>query len=71
MATQLVLRFDNADELMLVLQFLKNNGLERLAFQPKRPSRHKKREKKAWASPVGNLGGKLDHINIRDYANEN
>lgn len=75
MTTQLILRFNNADELLQVLQLLKNNGLDRLAFQP--PKSHPRRkktlpqpEKKEWAFGIGNLGGKLDHLNIRDYAYE-
>jgi hypothetical protein len=36
MTTQLVLRFDNADDLERVIQFLRENGLEKLAFLPKK-----------------------------------
>jgi len=71
MTAQLVLHFDNADDLMRVLQLLKENGLDKLTFRPKRARKKQPEpEKRDWAFGIGNLGGKLDHVNIRDYAHE-
>jgi len=71
MTAQLVLRFDNADDLMRVLLFLRDNGLERLTFKKRMPQKKTPEpQKRDWAFGIGNLGGKLDHVNIRDYAYE-
>lgn len=69
MTAQLVLRFDNSDDLIRVLEFLKQQGLDKVAFKPK-PSRKKndKPVRTEWAFGIGNLGGKLDNINLRDFA---
>ena len=72
MTAQLVLHFDNADDLMRVLQLLKENGLDKLTFRPKRARKKQPEPEKrdwSWAGSV-NLGGKLDNVNIRDYAYE-
>ncbi len=71
MTAELVLHFNNADDLTRVLQFLRETGLEILTIKPK-PSRKKlpKTEKREWAFGIGNLGGQLDHVNLRDYAYE-
>lgn len=69
MTAQLMLRFDNSDDLMRVLLFLRDSGLEKLVFQTKRPQKPQpKPQKRTWAFGIGNLQGRLDHINIRDYA---
>ncbi|AEE49276.1 hypothetical protein [Haliscomenobacter hydrossis] len=74
MTTQLVLRFDNADDLIRVLLFLKEQGMEDLAFGSNQPrlKRKKDAEKKTWEG-VGsiNLQDKLNTIpNLRDFAYE-
>jgi hypothetical protein len=72
MTTQLVLRFDNADDLIRVLELLKINGLERVAFQPRlRRKKQTPPEKRDWTF-IGSadLKGALDDVNIRDYAYE-
>jgi hypothetical protein len=71
MTAQLVLHFDNADDLMRVLQLLKDNGLDKLAFRPKR-KKQPEPEKREW-SGIGSvdLGDRLSKIpNLRDYAYE-
>ena len=72
MTAQLVLRFDNADDLMRVLIFLRDNGLAKLSAQ-KKAIRKKLPDppKRDWSLAGSvSLGGKLDHVNIRDYAYE-
>lgn len=73
MTAQLVLHFDNADDLMRVLQLLKENGLDKLTFRPKRARKKQpESEKRDWRG-IGsvNLGDKLSQIsNLRDYAYE-
>jgi hypothetical protein len=71
MTAQLVLHFDNADDLMRVLQLLKENGLDKLTFRPKR-KKQTKPEKRDWKGLGSvNLGDKLSQIpNLRDYAYE-
>lgn len=73
MTAQLVLHFDNADDLMRVLQLLKENGLDKLTFRSKRVRKKQPEpEKRKWEG-IGsvNLGDKLAHIpNLRDYAYE-
>ncbi len=74
MTTQLVLRFSDVDELLQVLQLLRSHGFDRLTVRPPAQNRRKKPEttpeKVEWAFGIGDLGGQLDHINIRDYAYE-
>lgn len=74
MTTQLVLRFDNADDLIRVLLFLKEQGMEDLAFgsNQARLKRKKNPDKKNWEG-IGsvNLLDKLSIIpNLRDFAYE-
>lgn len=74
MTTQLVLRFDNADDLIRVLVFLKEQGLEDLAFPSQdakiketKPHIHRKWE----GLGSVDLAGKLSAIpNLRDFAYE-
>jgi hypothetical protein len=74
MTTQLVLRFNNADDLIRVLVFLKEQGLEDLAF-PSHDSKIKDSQPpvlKKWEG-LGSvdLAGKLSAIpNLRDFAYE-
>jgi hypothetical protein len=74
MTTQLVLRFDNADDLIRVLLFLKEQGMEDLAFGSNhlKSKRKKNSDKKIWEG-IGsvNLFEKLSTIpNLRDFAYE-
>ena len=74
MTTQLVLRFDNADDLIRVLLFLKEHGMEDLAFGSNqlKLKRKKTSDKKNWEG-IGsvNLQEKLSTIpNLRDFAYE-
>lgn len=70
MSTQLVLQFDNADDLLRVLKLLRDNGLEKLAFAPKQQKKKPASPKSNWVFGLGNLHGGLDEVNIRDYAYE-
>ena len=74
MTTQLVLRFNNADDLIRVLVFLKEQGLEDLAFPP-RDAKIKDSQPPVFRKWEGlgsvDLGGKLSAIpNLRDFAYE-
>jgi hypothetical protein len=74
MTTQLVLRFDNADDLIRVLLFLKEQGMEDLAFGSNQPRLKKKKgnNQKKWEG-IGsvNLQERLNQIpNLRDFAYE-
>jgi hypothetical protein len=44
MTTQLILRFNDIDELLQVLQLLKSNGFDRLSFQPQKVIKVTKRK---------------------------
>ena len=70
MTTRLVLQFDNADDLLRVLQLLRDNGLEKLAFAPKQQKKKSSSSKSNWLFGLGNLHGGPDQVNIRDYAYE-
>ena len=39
-----------------------------LVNKPKLPSKKLEYPKAKWEFGIGNLGGKLDHVNIRDFA---
>ncbi len=71
MTAQIVLNFNNTDDLLRLLQFLKESGLEQLVLKPK-PVRRKKQapSERTWSFGIGNLDGKLDGVNIRDFAHE-
>ena len=70
MIQQLVLKFDNTDELMKVLDLLKKHNLEKsLFFKAKRPSKNQPSKGKWQHAGVGNLNA-LDSVNLRDYAYE-
>ncbi|MEQ1746963.1 MAG: hypothetical protein ABMA02_16140 [Saprospiraceae bacterium] len=71
MTAELTLYFENVDDLTRVLQVLRDSGL---ALTVKKRNAHKKTPKPAkheWAFGIGNLGGQLDQVNIRDFAYEN
>lgn len=72
MTAELTLYFENAEDLHKVMRLLRETGLEILTLQPK-PARKKspKPQKREWAFGIGNLGGQLDQINLRDFAYEN
>ncbi|MBI5916363.1 MAG: hypothetical protein HY842_13380 [Bacteroidetes bacterium] len=72
MTAQLHLYFDNVDDLHRVIQLLKDCGLGRLTFKPKVNQKKKPNDRHRVWEGIGsvNLGGKLDHVNIRDLANE-
>jgi len=42
--------------------------LEKLAFKPSHFPEEQNLDKKEWAFGIGNLGGRLDNVDIRDYA---
>jgi len=71
MTAELTLYFENVDDLDKVIRLLRESGLEILTFQSK-PARKKspKPRKREWAFGIGNLGGQLDQINLRDFAYE-
>ncbi len=71
MTAEFTLHFNTVDEFLRLLNLLKESGIKDFTFQPK--FQHKKKNslpKKDWVFGIGDLGGKLDHINIRDYAYE-
>jgi hypothetical protein len=71
MTAELTLYFDNADDLTRILQLLKDSGLEALTVKKGRlRKKTPKPEKRAWAFGIGKLSGKLDQINLRDFAYE-
>jgi hypothetical protein len=72
MTAQLVVHFNNPDDLVRVLKLLRDNGLDSLTFKPKNTQKKSsKTQKRDWPG-IGSvsLGGQLDHINIRDFAYE-
>lgn len=71
MTAEFTIHFDSAEEFLHLLQLLKESGVRHFTFKPVlRQKKQPKAEKSQWAFGIGNLGGKLDHINIRDYAHE-
>ncbi|MDO8367332.1 MAG: hypothetical protein Q7T20_11070 [Saprospiraceae bacterium] len=72
MTAELTLYFENTDDLTRILQLLKESGLEALMVKKGRlRKKAPKPEKRTWAFGIGKLGGKLDQINLRDFAYEN
>lgn len=72
MVAQLVLQFDTVEELQRMLEILKTSGLyEKIRLKSKPQQNTFPPRKRLWKG-IGsvNLGGKLDHINLRDYAYE-
>ncbi|TAK34937.1 MAG: hypothetical protein EPO28_15405 [Saprospiraceae bacterium] len=71
MTAEFTIHFDSAEEFLRLLQVLKESGIKHFTFNPAiRPKKRPKQEKTQWAFGIGNLAGKLDHVNIRDYAYE-
>lgn len=71
MTAELTIHFNTAEEFLRLLQVLKESGFKHFNFNPViGPKKQPKAEKAAWAFGIGNLAGKLDQVNIRDYAHE-
>ena len=71
MTAEFTLHFKTVDEFLHLLKLLKENGIKDFTFNPRFQQKKKTgHSQKNWAFGIGDLGGKLDHINIRDYAYE-
>ncbi len=70
MNAQLIINFTSVDDLLKVLQFLKDNDLHQLVFQSNISEDTSQSDQKNWAFGIGNLGGRLDNLNVRDFAYE-
>lgn len=71
MTAEFTIRFDSTEDFLRLLQLLKESGIKHFTFNPVIQSKQPpKQPKPQWAFGIGNLGGRLDHVNIRDYANE-
>jgi len=71
MTAEFTIHFDSAEEFLRLLQLLKESGIKHFNFNPVIRQKNKPEQAKAqWAFGIGNLAGKLDHLNIRDYAYE-
>ncbi len=71
MTAEFTIQFDSTEEFLRLIQTLKESGVKHFTFKPiLRQPKQPKLLKKQWAFGVGNLAGRLDHINIRDYAYE-
>jgi hypothetical protein len=71
MTAQIVLNVNNADDLVRLLQILKESGLEQLVLKTKTVRKKKPTpSERTWSFGIGNIGGKLDGVNIRDFAHE-
>jgi len=71
MSAEFTIHFDSAEEFLRLLHLLKESGVNHFTFKPVlRQKKQPKAEMRPWAFGIGNLGGKLDNINIRDYAHE-
>lgn len=72
MTAEFTIHFDSAEEFLRLLQVLKESGFRQFSFNPViRQEKQPKDEKPSWAFGIGHLAGKLDDVNIRDYAHEN
>jgi len=70
MNAQLIINFTSVEDLLKVLQFLKDNDLHQLVFQANISEDTSQGDRKNWAFGIGNLGGRLDNLNVRDFAYE-
>jgi hypothetical protein len=71
MTAEFTIHFESAEEFLRLLQLLKGSGFKHFNFKPViGPKKKPKTVKGNWAFGIGNLNGKLDHVNIRDYAHE-
>jgi hypothetical protein len=70
MTAELILQFNNTDDLDRVLKFLRDNGLESLTVRPKKEGKKTPKAAKRTLEGIGsvNLGGQLDHLHVRDLA---
>ena len=68
MNAQLIINFTSVEDLLKVLQFLKDNDLHQLVFQANISEDTSQGDRKNWAFGIGNLGGRLDNLNVRDFA---
>ena len=72
MTAEFILHFETVDDFLRLLKLLKDSGIKDFAFKPKiRPEKNIDEPNNGWAFGIGNIGGKLDQVNIRDYAYEN
>ncbi len=69
MTAEFILHFDTVDDFLRLLDLLKESGIKDFAFKPKiRQKKTGGQPKRKWNFGIGDLGGKLDRTNIRDYA---
>ena len=70
MTAELTIHFDTSEEFLRLIRLLKEGGIKNFNLNPRLlPTKKTKPDKAKWAFGVGNLGGRLDNTNIRDYAN--
>ena len=72
MTAEFILHFETVDDFLRLLKILKDSGIKDFTFKPK--IRQKKEDdppNPKWNFGIGDLSGKLDNLNLRDYAYDN